>query len=198
MQRIFIAINLPKGIKEKIKKITEDLRGHSGLDIKWVVPENWHLTITFLGWQPDQAIDGIINALKDMVEEFSAPTVEFDKIVLFPDIENPRMIWVSGTEKSSQDLSKLKEDLENLLIDNNIRFKIEKRKFITHINLTSIRSEEARNLNIEELQKIIDEANLKLEKYLPLSFEAESLDLMGSHPEKGEEKYLVLSKFKFK
>ena len=181
MQRLFIAINLPKGVKDKIGKIMQELREFYGIDMKWVDSGSWHLTISFLGWQPDQAIDGIISAIKDAVEGFPAPTVELEKITLVPNAENPRMIWVSGTEKSSNNLGDLKEDLENILLDNNVRLKIEKRGFSAHINLARIRSEGKINLNVEELQKITEDANLKLKKYIPLSLEAESLDLMGSH-----------------
>lgn len=198
MQRLFIAINLPKGVKEKIEKITQELRDFYGFDMKWVAPENWHLTMSFLGWQPDQAIDGIISAIKGVADGFPAPIVELEKIMLVPNAENPRMIWVSGAEKSSNALGDLKDDLENILLDNNVRFKIERRKFNAHINLARMKSEEKSDLDIEELQKMIDEANSKFKKHLPLSFEAESLDLMESHTGKGGAEYIVLSEFKFK
>lgn len=197
-QRLFIAINPPKELKNIIRSAVRDLWDRYDIEMKWIMPEYWHLTVSFLGWQPDQSIDGIISAMKDVVEEFPSPTIELGEIVLAPDAEHPRMIWLSGTEESSRELGKLKEKIEDSLVDNNVRFKIEKRKFNAHMNLARMRIEEMSNMDMGELQKMVDQANLKLEKYLPMSFEVQSLDLMESHLERSGAEYLTLSEFKFK
>lgn len=197
-KRLFIAINLPKELKGIIRNAVGDLWDRYDIEMKWILPEYWHLTVSFLGWQSDQAIDGIIRAMKDVVEEFPSPTIELGKIILAPDPENPRMIWLSGTEESSRNLGELKGKIEDSLVDNNVRFKIEKRKFNMHINLARMRSEEMSNVDMRGLQEMVDQANLKLEKYLPMSFEAQSLDLMESHLERSGAEYLILSEFKFK
>ena len=46
--RTFIAIELSREIKEYLIQIQSHLK-YSGADVKWVFPENIHLTLKFLG-----------------------------------------------------------------------------------------------------------------------------------------------------
>ena len=46
--RTFIAIELPKEIKEYLARVQNKLKA-SGADVKWVEPANIHLTLKFLG-----------------------------------------------------------------------------------------------------------------------------------------------------
>ena len=46
--RCFIAIEIPETIKKSIADIIDSLK-KSGADVKWVSPENIHITLQFLG-----------------------------------------------------------------------------------------------------------------------------------------------------
>ena len=46
--RLFIAIELDKSLKESLKSLQGDLK-KCGADVRWVKPENIHLTLKFLG-----------------------------------------------------------------------------------------------------------------------------------------------------
>ena len=48
--RGFVAVLLPEALREAVARVAAPLRGHG--DVKWVAPENYHLTLKFLGQVP--------------------------------------------------------------------------------------------------------------------------------------------------
>lgn len=65
--RMFIAIELPEGTLELLAKIQNELKA-SGADVKWVEPQNIHLTLKFLGEVKEEKMEKIIHALKDTAD----------------------------------------------------------------------------------------------------------------------------------
>lgn len=199
MRRIFIAINLPEEIKKKISQIVAELSEDANKyfkpgEMRFLPPENWHLTISFLGGQSDEALDGIIVSMKEIVADFSLPEIEFENVILAPPNKTPRMIWLLGTERTSKSLGQLKDRLEDLLIENGVRFKSEARKYSAHITLAKFSL-----LNEDKLENIKNylckpESSQRISA---LRFEAKSLDLMESDINRSGAEYIVLSKIVF-
>ncbi len=191
MKRIFIAINLPTEIKEKIARIVERINVEKILDdssFRWASPDNWHLTISFLGNQPDEAIGPILQSIKETAKEFTAPTVEFEKIIMAPPDKPARMIWLCGTKQTSESLGEIKKYLEDLLIKNGVRFKMENRLFNVHLTLARFQPNELPDYPINQL------SNHPIHQ---LSFTAGSLDLMESHLKRSGAEYEVLTRMDF-
>lgn len=184
MKRLFIAINLPKTAKDRIGEAVSQLPDYG--NARFVSPQNWHLTISFLGYQPDEAFGPILEATKETVADFSGPTIELEKIFLAPpDRPEKRMVWLAGAKKTSEILGKLKNNLEKKLIENKVRFKIDYPVFNSH--LTLVRMEYASRSFLAP----------ELPDFRPIVFQAESLDLMESHLKRSGAEYEILSSFKF-
>ncbi len=164
MKRLFIAINLPDEVKDEIEQQIERLDS----DFRWVAKDNWHITLVFLGYQPDEAIPSILESIKQTVQNFPAPAIEFDKIIFGPPHKPARMIWLTGTKETSKILGGIKNDLENNLVNNGVRFKMEDRPFNCHLTL-------ARFQNIPEKLELSDSI------HAPIKFMAQSIDLMESN-----------------
>ena len=60
--RTFIAIQLDREIQESLRGIQDHLQ-KSGADVKWVKPENIHLTLKFLGDVAEEKINDVIQAV---------------------------------------------------------------------------------------------------------------------------------------
>ncbi len=180
MKRLFIAINLPRDVKNEIARKISKIEA----DFRWIPQENWHLTLVFLGSQPDEAISGILNSIKETAGKYSDIEIEFDKIIMAPPNKPPRMTWLTGTKKTSQALAEMKNDLENNLIDNKVRFKVEDRSFNCHLTLARFQFP---NSQIPQLP----------ESQLPAVFTAESLDLMESCLKPTGAEYEILTKIAF-
>ncbi len=178
MKRLFIAINLPNEVKEKLKNIMAGIS-----DFCRVPPENWHLTLVFLGYQPDEAIIPILESIKKAAQSFTAPNIEFEKIIYGPSNRPARMIWLTGSKETSQILGKIKNKLEDDLIANRVRFKIENRPYNSHMTLMRFSG------NPPTLpSKPID--NL-------LNFTSQSIDLMEAYLKRSGAEYDILTKVDF-
>lgn len=187
-KRLFIAINLPKEINQKIDNMTRDLMAVAkNDDLRWLKPENRHLTISFLGWQPDEAIDKILKSIKEIAKDFECPEIELEKIILFPAGEKPRMVWMAGSKESSRIISRIKDKLESSLIDNGVRFRQESHAYNAHINLARFRNAGERTFNALKMK--INELEFKNK----IRFKASSLNLMESDLKRSEAEYATLS-----
>ena len=186
--RLFIALNLPQELKEKISEKTRELAALFNFPIRFLKPENWHLTISFLGYADAGAVNPILRALEGAAEKTSAPMVELASLDYGPSgsaREPARMIWLNGTETTSKQLGDLKKTLEASLRDNQVNFKAENRAFHTHLTLARFGAVLRSNLP-------------PLPREFRLKFEAPTLDLMQSHLKRSGAEYELLSSFDFK
>ncbi len=184
MRRLFIAINLPENIKRQIENLVSQIKIDA--DIRWIAPENWHLTITFLGYQPDEAIKLILESLKETAASFKTPEIKFEKIIFGPPNKSPRMIWLTTAKETSQKLSTIKIYLENALIKNGVRFKKENREYNGHLTLARFPQ-----------TQITPKINTSHRYESTLAFYATNLDLMESRLKKTGSEYEVLAKVDF-
>ena len=92
MIRAFLAIDLPASLRSVLSSAQEELK-QSGADVKWVKPENIHLTLKFLGNVPLDKIETIGDVLKQTAEQFPQFSFKLCELGAFPRIQSPRVIW---------------------------------------------------------------------------------------------------------
>lgn len=184
--RLFIAINLPEEVKNKIAEAMEKIKPiFDNVPVRFLSPKNWHLTIVFLGYQPSETVGPILKSIEKTAADFNPLKIGFESISYGPPDKPARMIWLVGTQKTSQTLSELKTKLEDALIENGVKFKRENRLFNAHITLVRFSN---------PLGKLPD----NLITPLSLSFEAKTLDLMESHLKRTGAEYEIVFQFAFK
>lgn len=148
--------------------------------------DNFHITLVFLGYQEDGAILPIIRSMQDIASGIRVPDVVLDNISYAPPKGVPHMIWLNGTKETSKGLAALKVSLEDELIKNGVRFKLENRKFNSHITM-------ARLVEIPKADLLEIDAGFK---GFDWSFVPESIDLMESHLSGRGARYEVLQRIK--
>ncbi len=185
--RLFIAINLPEKTKNtiieeavnKIRPLFDDCSA------RFLSPENWHLTIAFLGYQPEEALNPIRESIKETASNFNRVRIDFESINYGPPDKPARMVWLVGAKKTSEKLNELKINLEKTLIENGVKFKQESRLFNAHLTLARFKNPLGKLPNY-------------LIAPLPLSFETETLDLMESRLKRSGAEYESISQSAFK
>lgn len=131
MQRkIFIGIELSPSVKKRLDRRISEWKD---LPVKWVRPENFHITLLYLGYVHDDAVPEICEAATRSAQSVDSFDIALEEIVLAPEGENPKMIWVDGP--ASQELKSLRENLEKALGV----FVAEKKEFHPHVMLGRIR-----------------------------------------------------------
>jgi RNA 2',3'-cyclic 3'-phosphodiesterase len=89
--RIFVALNIDDVIRERITRFAEGVRGFAP-EARWVRPESLHLTLKFIGEEPDEEVERIKRALVPISARNIA--VSFRGYGFFPTLRAARVFWV--------------------------------------------------------------------------------------------------------
>ena len=94
--RTFLCIPVDPNIRHHVASITQELRPQVDARASWVRPENYHVTVRFLG-----EIDPILTVnLKEACQQATAHIPSFDialdRVGGFPSLDSPRVLWVGG------------------------------------------------------------------------------------------------------
>ncbi|MCM8795890.1 MAG: RNA 2',3'-cyclic phosphodiesterase [Candidatus Omnitrophica bacterium] len=169
--RTFIAIELPKEIKETLGLLQEELK-KSGADVKWVSPSNIHLTLKFLGEIDAKKLNKLNEILENVALKQSPFSLGIKGIGVFPNLNSPRVIWV-GVEKGDEETKRIAAILEEEIAK--IGIPKERRPYSTHITLGRLRSGVNRMKLLEQLNYLKD----KSEK-INLEFTVKKITLLKS------------------
>ena len=162
--RAFVAISLPEEIKKFLAQLQNELKA-TGADVKWVPPNNIHLTLKFLGEIDQEQIKSITTILKDVSESAKQFAITIGKTGAFPSINAARIIWV-GVEKGADELKEIARLLEGKL--QQLGFPKEEKPFSAHITIGRVRS--ARNrIKLTETLKKLSEAQLQHTSEFPVT-----------------------------
>lgn len=141
--RLFVAIDLPEGVREALARLQSDLRRHDLLGLRWVRPEGIHLTLKFLGETPAERVPEIEEAVADAVRGAAPFRLVLGSPGSFGGRRGPRVLWLD----LSGDVERLKElqsDVERELTE--AGFRPEEREFSPHLTLARVRQPPAPGL----------------------------------------------------
>jgi 2'-5' RNA ligase len=91
--RAFVAILLGDAVREAVAAMVDRLRP-LGPPVAWVPAANLHLTLQFLGDQPEERLAAAEAALHDAAATSAPIEVALHGIGAFPGLERPRILWV--------------------------------------------------------------------------------------------------------
>jgi len=135
-RRVFIAINLPERIKNKL---AEYQLKWPELPCRWTKKENLHITLEFLGYLTDEELMEVCQKTDKMASEKEAFSVRLNKVCYGPADKKPvKMVWVMG------------EKIKELGIN-------------PHITLGRIKTWQFRQIESEERPEINEDIDLSFE-----------------------------------
>ena len=131
--RLFVGIDLPNEIKHTLIELQCELR-RLGINASWKSPENFHITLEFLGELDASNIQALTETLNKVAKNHRTFKVNIGGLGGFPTIKQPHTLWtaVGGS------LRKLHQLQNNIHIElAKCGFVLEKRRFKPHISLAS-------------------------------------------------------------
>ena len=203
--RVFVAINLPEDIKKELKRHQEEINSRFTLSqnegfgewAKWTSKDNLHITLEFLGNLTEEEVGEACIAAKAVAEKHESFSLNLNQIVYGPlrlrSGQAPKFVWAEGNK--SEELSALREDLENYLLEK-IRFApaplsgAKGTLSVPHVTLARI--------NEWEFRKIEPEERPEINENIDLLFTVESIDVMESEMKRGGPVYEILESFSLK
>jgi 2'-5' RNA ligase len=133
--RTFIAISLSDPVRIRLQEISNDLQGKlKNRSLRWVSPQNIHLTIKFLGDMQSSAVAQLSQALSALGPEIHPFTMHFTEVGCFPNRHRPKVIWVGG--QTPPELRQLFQAIDRLT--NQLGFASENRPFSPHLTLARL------------------------------------------------------------
>jgi RNA 2',3'-cyclic 3'-phosphodiesterase len=145
--RAFIALNLPQSIQDAIDKQTARLRQALGDNIvRWVAPENMHLTLKFLGNVPVSHMDFLKQMLAQTADSTSHFDLQLSGLGSFPNPKRPRVLWVGIYAPTG--LAPLQQSIETGAA--RLGYEKEERPFSPHLTIGRVRQ----GSSPKDLQKI--------------------------------------------
>jgi RNA 2',3'-cyclic 3'-phosphodiesterase len=128
--RLFLALTFPDQARARIHEAAGPLRA-SGIPIRWLEPDRYHLTLKFLGDVRSDRLPPLEKAVARVAGATRAFTLTLEGFGAFPTIRRPDVIWLGADPTPA--LRCLKQDLEWGLASHG--FERETRAFHPHVTL---------------------------------------------------------------
>jgi 2'-5' RNA ligase len=147
--RSFLAIELPKLILRKIEEVQGDLRS-THADVRWINPEKIHLTLKFFGNIEESRIGPIFKSIEEPIRNSPPFSMEVKGVGAFPQMRNPRVIWM-GLVDGKGFLTSIQKQIEIQL--EKIGFQPEDRPFHPHLTLGRMKSNRGKEELLGRMEK---------------------------------------------
>ena len=139
--RAFIAIDLPAEVKQALGDVAAALAaGVPRGAVRWVRPEQIHLTLRFLGDTPIDRLPALAAALDDVAGRHSPFVLRLTTTGCFPNARRPRVVWV-GLGGEAAALAALVAGLNTAL--GALGLPPEDKPFRAHLTLGRVKDERA-------------------------------------------------------
>ncbi len=182
--RVFVAFDIPEDIKEKILRLEKEISKITKR-IRLTTKPNMHITVKFLGEQPSQSVNRIVDILKSGAEGFGGFRISLNRAGVFKSLENPSVLWLG-------EYNPIFEKFSSLINKELDIFRKPDNKPFCHLTVGRMK-----NISKEDVIEAL-RVSSDFVKSNDLSFEVEGFYLYESKLYKKGAEYKKLEKFMFK
>jgi 2'-5' RNA ligase len=182
--RLFYGVLLPAPVQQEIAALQRRLAG-SGVRVKWVEPENLHVTLKFLGELPGLAVPDLKLLGHKLAAEMPPWEVQMQGLGAFPKLSRPQTLWLSlgqGLESFAHLGKRLNQKLEDEMIAGG-----DTKALHPHCTLGRVRQDGGLRNLVELMQKDLD--------FTSQAFQCDCFQLMCSKLEPTGPTYQVVVEF---
>jgi len=98
--RLFLAIPIPEDVRAELQTVQRHLQPFSPpRAVRWARPEQFHLTLAFLGNVPAGRTDALIQAVRPICAATSPLRLKANDVGFFPGASSPRVFWVAISDR---------------------------------------------------------------------------------------------------
>ncbi len=183
--RFFIALHIPPENQFEIKRIQQEISKILP-DLRLTDPEKLHVTIAFLGEQPEQMRYGLQEIIKQAVIDIPPFELIPGYIDGFPSLHRPHTLWI-GVKEDVDKLFILRERIKDGL--SLLNEPVDQRRYVPHIAIAKLQEDTDISQSQErQLENILQRA------YKPIK--VTSVKLFQSLPEHDFHKHNTLAEIK--
>jgi 2'-5' RNA ligase len=150
MIRAFLAIEMPETLRAGLALVQGELK-RSHADVRWVAAGNIHLTLKFFSNVPDEEIDTLALAAREVAQAEEPFQLKATIAGAFPSPRAPRVVWL-GLGGDVVPLNRLYYQLEKAFAK--LGYPAEGRAFHPHLTLGRVKSPDNREKLARMLEKM--------------------------------------------
>lgn len=178
-RRLFVAVEIPEAPRALLAARLEGTVGLPALPGKVVPPENWHITLRFLGPVDESVLDRVTAEL-DGLDSPGSIRARLGGLGAFPRPSRATVLWV-GLDRGAEEIGRLAGRVEDAV--EAAGFEPEGRPFHPHLTLSRIRPE-------RDVRALVGGAPA-----MEVPFDVPAVALMESHTGPGGPRYEVVERF---
>lgn len=133
--RAFIAVDISHETRDKLDALQRTLKAVHA-DVRWVKPQNMHLTLAFLDHLSIQQISAVKTALDQACQDVISFELETAGTGFFGSPDRPRVIWAGVSD--CHPLMELQQHVVEALLESDVE--VDNRPFSPHLTLGRIKS----------------------------------------------------------
>jgi 2'-5' RNA ligase len=179
--RLFAAVDIPPRVRQAIDRELMPWRERLPTG-RWVRPENWHVTVKFMGRTYPRLVDRVHEACREAASTIRPLRLGLEGLGVFPSPRRARVLWV-GLRDQGGGLPALAAALDRELAR---EFPPEKRGFTAHLTVARFNPPQPVTDHIEALESTRVDAE---------PFRVGSLVLYRSHLSPKGARYEALERF---
>jgi 2'-5' RNA ligase len=135
--RLFFAVDIDRHTASGVDGTIARLKAIDP-SVKWVRPQNHHITLYFFGETDERTKGSIEGILDETTIDIGSFTVRVGGISAFPSVDRPRVIWV-GIDNPGGELAKMHASIGAALRRGNFPVNIEERVFAPHLTIGRVK-----------------------------------------------------------
>ncbi|MEJ7598066.1 MAG: RNA 2',3'-cyclic phosphodiesterase [Kofleriaceae bacterium] len=138
-RRLFVAAQLSVGTVNSLAAAAETLARRARdarVDLRFVAPANYHVTVRFLGQTRSDAIPAIQDALDAAVVDATPHKLRTTRLGAFGSLDKARVVW-AGVEEPTGQLAAIAKRVEDACV--RLGFVPEPRPFHAHVTIARLR-----------------------------------------------------------
>ena len=157
--RTFLALELPKTVRNKLSAHTELISGYDKMQqIRWLSNENYHLTLAFLGNVDYVLISTLKLRLEQILSSKQAVPFRFSEITPFPFSGTPKI--AAAMLEYSDELVQIQHNTAKCVRAFGIS--LERRRFTPHVTLGRLKSRSRKSMAFQPQQIFLEGVSEKV------------------------------------
>lgn len=156
MMRVFLAVELSSDVRTSIAALQEALKSsiRPGVAIRWVRPENLHLTLRFLGEVEPSVVTALVETLPDRVRACQPFSFSLRGGGCFPNAKRPRVAWV-GVDPVPDELGRVQRAADDAVRHHG--FPPEGRGFEPHLTIARFKTSKTPEKSVSPLVTALED-----------------------------------------
>jgi 2'-5' RNA ligase len=147
--RAFVAVEIGEEVRARLAETQTRLK-KSGARVSWVLPQNMHLSLAFLGDVGRDAVLALGPALDEAVKPFSPFSFEVADLGSFGGALSPRVIWAGM--RDTEQLLALQAGVADAV--RAVGLPLEDREFKPHLTIGRVRASQGRDALVEAVESV--------------------------------------------